>query len=158
MLLTPRYDGSPVLSIEGSPSDVLEPLTRQRRRLTATLAELDDAAWRTPSRCEGWTVQDVVAHLVGVDSFWQTSVDAGVAGAPTRLLAGFDPAATPPMMVGGMRSLSPSEVLDQFRAACDGFLGSVAGLDDAGWGALAESPAGHVSVRLVSAHALWDCW
>jgi uncharacterized protein (TIGR03083 family) len=158
MLLTPRYDGSSVLTIEGSPGDVLEPLTRQRRRLVATLAELDEAQWAAPSRCDGWSVHDVIAHLVGVDSFWQGSVTAGLAGEPTRYLAGFDPQATPPMMVDGMRSLSPSEVLDQFTSACDGFLTAVADLDDAGWDALAESPVGHVSVRMVAAHALWDCW
>src|SRR6185436_10847080 len=104
MLLTPHYGDAALLSIAGSPDDVLAPLTRQRRRLAATLTELDDDAWATPSRCEGWTVQDVVAHLVGVDSFWQASVQAGLAGTPTELLAAFDPAATPPLMVDGMRS------------------------------------------------------
>jgi uncharacterized protein (TIGR03083 family) len=158
MLLTPRYDGSPFLTIDGAPDDVLEPLTRQRRRLLAMLAELDDAQWAAPSRCEGWTVQDVVAHLVGVDAFWQGSVRAGLAGAPTAYLAGFDPAATPPMMVDGMRSLAPAEVLDQFRSACDGYLDAVADLDDASWELLAESPAGHVTVRILCAHALWDAW
>ncbi len=158
MLLTPRYDGSPFVTIEGSPDDVLAPLTRQRRRLVATLTQLDDAQWAAPSRCAGWTVQDVVAHLVGVDAFWHGSVVAGLAGTPTAYLAGFDPAATPPMMVDGLRSLSPAEVLDQFTSACDGYLDAVADLDDASWAMLAESPAGHVTVRLLSAHALWDCW
>ena len=158
MLLTPRYDGSLFLTIDGSPDDVLQPLTRQRRRLLATLAELDDAQWAAPSRCEGWSVQDVVSHLVGVDGFWQASVVAGLAGTPTAYLAGFDPAATPPMMVDGMRSLSPAEVLDQLTAASTGYLDAVADLDDASWSLLAESPAGHVTVRILCAHALWDCW
>lgn len=158
MLLTPRYDGTPFLTIDGTPGDVLEPLTRQRRRLVATLNELDDAQWAAPSRCDGWTVQDVISHLVGVDAFWQGSVVAGLAGTPTAYLAGFDPAATPPMMVDGMRSLSPADVLDQFTSACEGYLDAVADLDDASWEVLAESPAGHVTVRILSAHALWDCW
>ena len=27
-----------------------------------------------------------------------------------------------------------------------------------GWSAPAESPAGHVPIRLLAHHALWDCW
>ena len=158
MLLTPRYDGPPILIIEGEPGDVLAPVVRQRLRLQAALAALGDDDWQAPSRCDGWNVQDVVAHLIGVNSFWQGSVLAGIAGAPTRILAAFDPVATPPMMVGGMRSLSPAEVLEQFVASNEGYLDAVTDLDDEGWGAIAESPAGHVSVRMVGAHALWDSW
>jgi uncharacterized protein (TIGR03083 family) len=158
MQLTPRYGGPPVLAIEGDPHEVHAPLMRQRRRLLTTLGELSDDQWRSPSRCEGWTVQDVIAHLVGVDTFWQASVTAGLAGAPTTYLAAFDPAATPPQMVDAMRVLTPAQVLDQFASACDGYLAVVSDLDDAGWSSVAESPAGHVSIRLMSAHALWDCW
>ena len=31
-------------------------------------------------------------------------------------------------------------------------------LTDEQWSVLAESPAGHVSIRLLAQHALWDCW
>ncbi|WFR84929.1 maleylpyruvate isomerase family mycothiol-dependent enzyme [Arthrobacter sp. Y-9] len=36
----------------------------ERRALAADLAELEPDAWDTPSLCPGWTVHDVVAHLV----------------------------------------------------------------------------------------------
>ena len=108
--------------------------------------------------CAGWTVQDVVAHLTGVNAFWRSSVLAGLAGTPTRFLADFDPAATPPLLIGPMRELAPSEVFAQFAASNDAFLATMADLDDAGWSMLAESPAGHVSIRLLAFHALWDCW
>jgi uncharacterized protein (TIGR03083 family) len=35
-----------------------------RGRLLAVLDGLDDAAWRTPSLCAGWSVRDVVVHLL----------------------------------------------------------------------------------------------
>jgi uncharacterized damage-inducible protein DinB len=88
MLLSPRYDGPPILSIGGPPEVQHAAVVRQRRRLEATLADLSDDDWRSPSRCEGWTVQDVVAHLVGVNAFWQSSVLAGLAGTPTPCLSG----------------------------------------------------------------------
>ena len=40
----------------------------------------------------------------------------------------------------------------------DAFLEVVAQLDGSGWETLAESPAGHVPIRLIAHHALWDCW
>jgi uncharacterized protein (TIGR03083 family) len=158
MEIAPRYEGPPIIAIAGEPDDQLAPLVRQRRRFEAMLADLDDDAWVSASRCDDWTVHDVVAHVVGVNHFWRASVRAGVAGTPTRILAGFDPAATPPLMVASMRDLTPEDLLETFVASNDGFLEAVGDLDDAGWGLLAESPAGHVPLRLVAHHALWDCW
>ncbi|HEY5077930.1 MAG TPA: maleylpyruvate isomerase family mycothiol-dependent enzyme [Acidimicrobiia bacterium] len=158
MLVSPRYDGPPIISITGRPGDQLAPVLRQRRRLEAMLVDLDDADWSSASRCDDWTVQDVVAHMVGVNTFWNASVRAGLGGTPTRLLVGFDPATTPALMVDAMRDLAPQEILDQFVTSNETFLGVLAQLDDTGWTTLAESPAGHVPIRMVAHHALWDCW
>ena len=89
---------------------------------------------------------------------WAASVNAGLAGTPTRVLATFDPAAHPPLMIEPMRALPPREVFEQFVASNDDFLGALVPLDDAGWSTVAESPPGHVSIRLVAQHALWDAW
>ncbi|MCU1430453.1 MAG: hypothetical protein JWL83_4453 [Actinomycetia bacterium] len=158
MRLAPRYDGPVIISIAGPADDQRVPVMRQRRRLEATLADLSDDDWKSPSRCDLWTVQDVVAHLVGVNGFWQHSVSAGLAGTPTRVLTGFDPAATPPLMVEPMRALTPAEVLEQFVSSNDAFLGTIAELDEPAWSMLAESPAGHVPIRVLAHHALWDSW
>jgi uncharacterized protein (TIGR03083 family) len=122
------------------------------------LEGLADDDWSAPTRCESWTVQDVVAHLAGVNAFWRASVRAGLAGTPTRVLAGFDPATTPDRMVAPMRELAPQETLDQFVSSNDAFLGVLAELDDGGWSTLAESPPGHVPIRLLAQHAVWDSW
>jgi uncharacterized protein (TIGR03084 family) len=42
---------------------VLEDLEAEQERLEAILEGLDDAAWRSPSAAEGWSVADVVLHL-----------------------------------------------------------------------------------------------
>jgi uncharacterized protein (TIGR03083 family) len=122
------------------------------------LESLSDGDWGAASRCDGWTVQDVVSHLIGVNGFWRASVVAGLAGAPTRVLAGFDPATTPALMVAAMGELTPPQVLDQFVASNDALFEVIGELDAAGWGTLAESPAGHVPIRVIAHHALWDCW
>ena len=158
MKLTPRYDAPPIIAIDGAAGDQYEPVVRQRRRLAALLAELDDDAWRSATRCDGWTVKDVIAHLDGTNVFWRHSVLAGLAGEPTRVLANFDPASTPPLMIEASRETEPAEVLDQFIASNEAFLATLADLDEAQWSTVAESPAGHVPMRLLAHHALWDCW
>src|SRR5437762_168616 len=95
MLLTPSYGGPPSITIDGSPGDVLAPFVRQRTRLGEVLGGFDEAQWAASSRCDGWSVQDVVNHLVIVNGFWELSIREGLAGNPTRYLATFDPAASP---------------------------------------------------------------
>jgi uncharacterized protein (TIGR03083 family) len=158
MRVTPRYDGPVILEIDGRLDDQLVPVTRQRRRFLAMLAELTDDQWRAPTRCDGWNAQDVAAHLVGVDGFWRMSIAAGLAGAPTQVLTNFDPASTPALLIEPMRTLPPSEVLGQLVAAVDAFLDLLASLDDAGWATPAETPPGYLPARLLAHHALWDCW
>jgi uncharacterized protein (TIGR03083 family) len=156
--LSPRYDGAPIIAIDGVAADQLAPLARQRRRLQATLESLEPEAWAVESRCTGWSVQDVVSHLAGVNRFWAASVRAGLAGAPTRFLAGFDPVTTPELLVAPTRAHPPSEVLAAFCSSNDELLELLEGLDDAGWAAMAETPPGDLPVRLLASHALWDAW
>jgi len=158
MSALPRYDGSPIMSIEGAPDDQIAPLVRQRRRFEAMLADLSNDEWSSASRCEGWTVQDVVAHLVGVNRFWHASVVAGLSGSPTQVLTRFDPATTPAVMVAQMREFGPADILDQFVASNDSFLGVLDAIDHDGWAMLAEAPPGHLPIRLLAHHALWDSW
>jgi len=158
MQLSPHYDFPIIVSIDGSPSDQCVPLVRQRRRLEDLLRGLSDEQWNAPSRCGTWTAKDVVVHLAGVNRFWQASAAAGIAGTPTRLLGGFDPAATPSMMVDSLGSITSAVALEMFVSSNDALLATVADLDDTAWTAVAESPVGHVSLRLVMQHALWDSW
>jgi uncharacterized protein (TIGR03084 family) len=44
--------------------EILRALEGQQRELDGLLAPLDDAAWGRPTPCEGWTIADVVLHLV----------------------------------------------------------------------------------------------
>jgi hypothetical protein len=74
------------------------------------------------------------------------------------VLANFDPASTPSLLIEPMRALPPGEVLAQLVASHDSLLGVIAELDDAGWATAAETPAGYVPIRLLAFHALWDCW
>lgn len=157
MRITPRYDGPDIVTFAVG-ADVGEVFVRQRRRLEATFASLADGEWGVESRCEGWTVQDVAAHLDMVNQFFHMSIAAGLAGEPTRMLPGFDPKATPAAMVAGVGSVPPAETLAGLVESNDELCSLVGGLDDQGWTAIAEAPAGHLPISMAVHHALWDAW
>ena len=153
----PRYGAPAILEI----ADVGDPtaaLLRQRRRLGSLLATLTEDQWATPSRCEGWSVQDVVAHLAGTDQFWTLSFEAGLRGEPTRFLANFDPVATPAQMVDAVRDQSPGEVLKRYEDNVGALEAVVANLDADQWSLPVEAPPGHIALRAAALHAPWDAW
>ncbi len=156
MQISPVYD-RPLVRFDGAPP-VGPALIRQRSRLVDVLSGLSDAQWVAPSRCEGWRVQDVAAHIISVDRFWHASISSGVAGTPTRYLVGFDPKATPAALVDAVRQKTPTETLEELRASSTAVCDLVEGLSPDEWSVLAESPLGHVSVAAVAHHALWDAW
>jgi len=139
-------------------SDGAHPMVRQRARLEATLRTLPEADWHHPSRCVEWTVQDVVSHLTTVNGFWALSMGAGLAGEPTRYLSTFDPVATPAQLVDSGRGASVADTLEQFATSCAALAAVVEGLSEADWDKLAEAPLGHLPIRLLADHALWDGW
>ena len=47
MRLTPRYGSSPIITLDGSPADILTPVTRQRRRLADALASFTENSGRS---------------------------------------------------------------------------------------------------------------
>jgi len=158
MLLTPRYDEPLFLQLDLPLGDPAVPLLRQRHRFAALLSGFDEQQWAAPSRCEGWSVQDVIAHLVTANQFWAFSIAAALGGEPTRFLATFDPVATPAELVQAVRSQPPAQTLADFVTSNQALADAVAPLDDEGWSAIGEAPPGHVPLRAVAVHALWDSW
>ncbi len=48
---------------------------REIARLRQHLRRLDSAGWRAPSHCRGWSVKDVVSHLVGDEVYNEACLD-----------------------------------------------------------------------------------
>jgi uncharacterized protein (TIGR03083 family) len=156
--ISPRYDADPIVRLDGTPSAVGVPFLRQQRRLAQLLRTLTPEQWAAPSRCEGWRVQDVVAHLAGTDVFWAVSIASGLGGSPSRFLADFDPKANPAAMVDRVRGATVADTLASYVESNIALCAAVDDLDDAGWNAIAETPIGHVTVSALVHHALWDAW
>ena len=154
MQLTPRYDDPTLLRIDVDLGDLAGASVRQRRRMADLLATFDEEQWAAPSRCEGWTSRDVVDHVATATGFWALSVDAGLAGRPTRIMETFDPVASPEALLD--RRKADQEVLEGFVAANAALDAALDRIDD--WSVPAEAPPGHLPLTAVVAHALWDAW
>ncbi|MBU2695496.1 maleylpyruvate isomerase family mycothiol-dependent enzyme [Pimelobacter sp. 30-1] len=82
----------------------------ERAALVADLAEVDAARWETPSLCPGWSVHDVVAHLI--DNARTTRL--GIVRAMVRARFDFDRQNADG--VRRERGATPAETLDRLRA------------------------------------------
>jgi uncharacterized protein (TIGR03083 family) len=90
--------------------DVWPMVHAERAALIADLARVDGAQWATASLCEGWTVHDVVAHLVDVARTTRLSFVLAM------LRARFDFDRQNAHGVERERGASPQETLDRLRA------------------------------------------
>jgi uncharacterized protein (TIGR03083 family) len=108
-------------------------MTREREELVVELPveletfgrlirDLDEEAWATPSRCEGWAVADVAGHVVGE----MADIAAG-------RLEGLGTPEVTEREVEERRGRSPAELADELAAAVEVMSGLLAVLDEAAW-------------------------
>ncbi|MEU4232993.1 maleylpyruvate isomerase family mycothiol-dependent enzyme [Nonomuraea sp. NPDC026600] len=67
---------------EFDPFDVFD---AEAARLDRFFTGLDDAGWARPSRCEGWSVRDVLGHLAGEELYNHACLDGNVQDLLARL-------------------------------------------------------------------------
>lgn len=82
----------------------------ERAALAADLAELDADRWATPSLCDRWTVEEVVAHLTAAASL------GGFRWFRSMVGARFRPDVHNDRRLAEHRGATPAETLDRFRA------------------------------------------
>ena len=110
------------------------------------LASLDSLAWATPSRCEGWTVADVAAHMVGS----MTSVVTG------QLEGLGTPEVTAPE-VAERKGRSPAQLAEELAHARKQAIDMLALFDDAAFEA--PAPGGYDGTLGQGVEALcYDGW
>jgi len=96
----------------GLMNQALEAVRADRAALLEICSGLTAADWQAPSGCEGWTVQDLVAHLGAL--FWVVVDPAklpGTDGMPTEQAQ--------EMLVRSRRGLSAEAVLEDYEQVSD---------------------------------------
>lgn len=103
---------------EPTQAQVLQGLADEHAAFAALVAPLSEEQWRTPTRCEGWQVCDVAAHVAAnvVESVDGTIGDR-----------------TPDEQARALRGGSPAEIADLAGTAVGRLLGFLGRLDDAAW-------------------------
>jgi uncharacterized protein (TIGR03083 family) len=92
-------------------SDDIWPVVHvERRALAADLDRLSAEQWQTPSLCTGWTVHDVLAHMVSTAKLTPPAFLAGLAGSGFR----FDRFTA--KRIAAERAGGPAATLAAFRA------------------------------------------
>ena len=61
-------------------NNLIEAVVAEASRLQDFLTSLDAQTWASDSTSEGWTIEDVVAHLAGSAGGWATNIARAVAG------------------------------------------------------------------------------
>jgi uncharacterized protein (TIGR03083 family) len=109
---------------------------------SALVRTLTDEEWSTPSRCEGWTVGDVAAHLTGS----MTDIVSGN-------LDGIGTPAVTQREVDERKGRTPAEIAEELDAATKASADMLAIFDDDAWNA--PAPAGLPYSLGVGIEALW---
>src|SRR5207237_7086805 len=75
-------------AVETGSEAIVVALVEQQDELSGLLAEMDGADWERPSRCEGWTIADVVLHLAQTNELAAASVEGRFPDAVVELTGG----------------------------------------------------------------------
>lgn len=118
---------------------------------------LTEGEWQTMTDCPGWTVQDNVAHLIGIEStiLGIPTPEVDVADAPH---VRNDLGRMNEQWVEHHRSRPGPEVLDELRTIADRRLADLRALDAEGFEADAWTPVGPGTVRDLIPFRIYDTW
>src|SRR5438067_6276441 len=140
---------------------VVTALADQQTELTDILGGLDDADWRRPSRCEGWTVADVVLHLAQTNEMAIASVDERLPDylADVGRQLGDAPQSNvddgAALMVAKERDRPLEDLKARWQRSVDDFLGR---LDDVDFHRRVMWVAGELSLRTLTTTRLAETW
>jgi uncharacterized protein (TIGR03083 family) len=135
------------------PGRLLTVFGHQRRRFVAALREFGPEDWAAPTRCPGWSAQDVVRHIC--DS---TVIGAGDDGRTLDLAAGFDPRISPCHWLEASEGEDPAQTLARLVAASEDLAATAWARLALGRRMEAQLPYGPMDWTVLLLHVLWDSW
>jgi uncharacterized protein (TIGR03083 family) len=138
---------------------VLSGLFEVWRDLDELVGELGDSQWQTATSLPGWTVHDVMAHLVGVEAMLQ-GVDTPGSDIDVSTLKHVrnDIGVMNERWVRKLRDLSAAELLETFRTTTAERRKALSDLSNAQWNDLTLTPAGPDSYGRFMRVRIFDCW
>lgn len=140
-------------------TEILDGLFAVWDDITALGARLTDSHWQTPTALPGWSVHDVVAHLIGVESMLQ-GVDTPKADIDVTTLDHVrnDIGALNERWIRTLRSVEPAALLDRWRTVTAQRREALTAIGDDDWNAVTATPAGPDSYGRFMRIRIFDCW
>jgi uncharacterized protein (TIGR03083 family) len=137
--------------------DVLTGLFGSWDAIDALLAGLTDEQWQTPTALPGWTVHDVVAHIIGTESLLSgvPTPDVDVAG---RDHVHNDIGALNERWVEHLRGESPEAMLAAYRDIISRRKATLTATSPEEWNTVTFTPAGPDSYGRFMRVRVFDCW
>jgi uncharacterized protein (TIGR03083 family) len=120
---------------------------------------LADTQWDAATPLPGWTVHDVVAHLIGTESMLQ-GVDTPEADIDLSTLNHVrnDIGVLNERWVRRMRDVPSAEMLENFRATTAQRRKALSDLSNSAWNDVTATPAGPDSYGRFMRVRIFDCW
>ncbi len=133
--------------------DRLEEVWASTARLGDSLTE---AEWKAPTECPGWSVQDNLAHVIGIESVILGRPEPDVSP-PTGDHVKNEMGRSNEVWVEAYRDRSGVEVLDEFRVVTAERLAALRA-PDMDFGADSWTPVGPGEVRDMLGFRMFDAW
>ncbi|MGD9618460.1 MAG: maleylpyruvate isomerase family mycothiol-dependent enzyme [Mycolicibacterium sp.] len=140
-------------------SAVLDGLSASWRNIDGILRSLEPARWQANTALPGWTVHDIVAHMVGTELLLQgvptpeSDVDVSVLEHVRN-----DIGALNERWVRKLRTVSCTELHEMFRTVTTERLQELADLSDEMWNGITATPAGPDTYGRFMRVRVFDCW
>jgi uncharacterized protein (TIGR03083 family) len=140
-------------------SDVLDGLFAVWDEIGTVLAGLSNEQWQAQTPLPGWTVHDVTAHLIGTESMLQgvatpeADVDVSTLKHVRNGIGVMNE-----RWVRKLRGVSPTDLLEKFRATTAKRREELTGISDADWNQITATPAGPDTYGRFMRVRDFDCW
>lgn len=140
-------------------NEVLTALFASWDAIEAVLAGLPDDAWQSPTSLPGWTVHDVVSHIVGTELMLsgEPNPEPGVDVAAREHVRN-DIGAINERWVEQLRPESPAAMLAKFREVTTRRKAALSAMPLQEWNTVTFTPAGPDSYGRFMRVRVFDCW
>ena len=140
-------------------AEVLSGLFAVWEDLEKLLADLSDGRWKTATALPGWSVQDVVSHIIGTESFLQglpapdIDIDVSALGHVRNEIGAMNES-----WVHSMRAHSPEQMREELKAILHARRTALEDMSEQVWNEVTFTPAGPDSYGRFMRIRIFDCW
>jgi uncharacterized protein (TIGR03083 family) len=138
---------------------IVDALSEQWAVLDDVLSTVEGDAWITPTALPGWTVRDIVSHIIGTESLLsglkppETAIDVHALPHVRNEIGALNE-----RWVEGLRAHTGEQILAMFREITSSRREALSDMTQADFDAAAVTPAGPATYGRFMRIRLFDCW